>query len=101
MPTQASTLYSNNVLKLLQAISPDKDYFHYEPTDEFVYGTVAHVIRGTLVMQVVFTWNTPLPPSLRGNVFYSAVPGRPAKLAPDNSLIVGTVTRIGNVMNYF
>ncbi|XP_046897290.1 NAD(P) transhydrogenase, mitochondrial-like [Hypomesus transpacificus] len=51
MPTQASTLYSNNVLKLLKAISPDKDYFHYEPTDEFDYGTVAHVIRGTLVMQ--------------------------------------------------
>ncbi|CAL8404000.1 unnamed protein product [Boreogadus saida] len=51
MPTQASTLYSNNVLKLLKAISPDKEYFHYVPKEEFDYGTVDHVIRGTLVMQ--------------------------------------------------
>lgn len=54
MATQASTLYSNNVLKLLKAISPDKEYFHYEPTDEFDYGTIDHVIRGTLVMKVCF-----------------------------------------------
>uniref|UniRef100_A0A667YLT7 NAD(P) transhydrogenase, mitochondrial n=1 Tax=Myripristis murdjan TaxID=586833 RepID=A0A667YLT7_9TELE len=51
MATQASTLYSNNILKLLKAISPDKEYFHYEPTDEFDYGTIDHVIRGTLVMK--------------------------------------------------
>uniref|UniRef100_A0A8D0A8K8 NAD(P) transhydrogenase, mitochondrial n=1 Tax=Sander lucioperca TaxID=283035 RepID=A0A8D0A8K8_SANLU len=51
MATQASTLYSNNVLKLLKAISPDKEYFHYEPKDEFDYGTIDHVIRGTLVMK--------------------------------------------------
>lgn len=52
MATQASTLYSNNVLKLLKAISPDKEYFHYVPKDEFDYGTVDHVVRGTLVMKV-------------------------------------------------
>uniref|UniRef100_A0A8D3BIM4 NAD(P) transhydrogenase, mitochondrial n=1 Tax=Scophthalmus maximus TaxID=52904 RepID=A0A8D3BIM4_SCOMX len=51
MASQASTLYSNNILKLLKAISPDKEYFHYEPTDEFDYGTIDHVIRGTLVMK--------------------------------------------------
>lgn len=51
MATQASTLYSNNVLKLLKAISPDKEYFYYEPKEEFDYGTMDHVIRGTLVMQ--------------------------------------------------
>ncbi|XP_029986976.1 NAD(P) transhydrogenase, mitochondrial isoform X2 [Sphaeramia orbicularis] len=51
MATQASTLYSNNILKLLKAISPDKEYFHYEPTDDFDYGTMDHVIRGTLVMK--------------------------------------------------
>ncbi|KAG7232818.1 hypothetical protein INR49_008048 [Caranx melampygus] len=51
MATQASTLYSNNILKLLKAISPDKEYFHYEPKDEFDYGTIDHVIRGTLVMK--------------------------------------------------
>ncbi|XP_042560895.1 NAD(P) transhydrogenase, mitochondrial-like [Clupea harengus] len=51
MSTQASALYSNNVLKLLKAISPDKDYFHFEPVDEFDHGTLDHVIRGTMVMQ--------------------------------------------------
>eukprot|EP00064_Thunnus_orientalis_P017681 superscaffoldBa00003824_g17767 len=48
---KASTLYSNNILKLLKAISPDKEYFHYEPKEEFDYGTIDHVIRGTLVMK--------------------------------------------------
>uniref|UniRef100_A0A4W3K0F9 NAD(P) transhydrogenase, mitochondrial n=1 Tax=Callorhinchus milii TaxID=7868 RepID=A0A4W3K0F9_CALMI len=51
MATQASSLYSNNVLKLLKAISPDKEYFHFDAKEEFDYGTVDHVIRGTLVMQ--------------------------------------------------
>lgn len=54
MATQASSLYSNNILKLLKAISPDKEYFHYEPKEEFDYGTIDHVIRGTLVMKVEF-----------------------------------------------
>ena len=52
MASQASALYSNNVLKLLKAISPDNEYFHYEPKDQFDYGTIDHVIRGTLVMKV-------------------------------------------------
>uniref|UniRef100_A0AAR2JSC1 NAD(P) transhydrogenase, mitochondrial n=1 Tax=Pygocentrus nattereri TaxID=42514 RepID=A0AAR2JSC1_PYGNA len=51
MASQASSLYSNNVLKLLKAISPDKEYFHFQPTDQFDYGTLEHVIRGTVVMQ--------------------------------------------------
>lgn len=52
LATQASTLYSNNVLKLLKAISPDKEYYYYEPKEDFDYGTMDHVIRGTLVMKV-------------------------------------------------
>ncbi|KAJ8398266.1 hypothetical protein AAFF_G00428360 [Aldrovandia affinis] len=51
MSSQASALYSNNVLKLLKAISPDKEYFYFEPKDEFDHGTLDHVIRGTTVMQ--------------------------------------------------
>ncbi|KAM9409860.1 NAD(P) transhydrogenase, mitochondrial [Pholidichthys leucotaenia] len=51
LATQASFLYSNNILKLLKAISPDKEYFHYEAKDGFDYGTIDHVIRGTLVMK--------------------------------------------------
>ncbi|XP_063170267.1 NAD(P) transhydrogenase, mitochondrial-like [Candoia aspera] len=51
MATQASSLYSNNILKLLKAISPSKDYFYVEPKDDFDYGTIDHVIRGTMVMK--------------------------------------------------
>ncbi|XP_063044425.1 NAD(P) transhydrogenase, mitochondrial-like isoform X2 [Engraulis encrasicolus] len=51
MSSQASALYSNNILKLLKAISPDKEYFHFEPREEFDHGTLDHVIRGTMVMQ--------------------------------------------------
>ncbi|XP_056126313.1 NAD(P) transhydrogenase, mitochondrial [Rhinichthys klamathensis goyatoka] len=51
MPTQASSLYSNNIIKLLKAISPDKEFFHFEPKEEFDYGTLDHVIRGTMVMK--------------------------------------------------
>ncbi|KAI4879671.1 hypothetical protein NFI96_032000, partial [Prochilodus magdalenae] len=51
LPTQSSTLYSNNVIKLIRAISPDKENFQYEVKDVFDYGTMDHVIRGTVVMQ--------------------------------------------------
>lgn len=62
MATQASTLYSNNILKLLKAISPGKEYFHYEPKDEFDYGTIDHVIRGTVVMKVLYLACCPVSP---------------------------------------
>lgn len=52
MATQASTLYSNNITKLLKAISPDKDNFYFEVKDDFDFGTMGHVIRGTVVMKV-------------------------------------------------
>ncbi|RMC16694.1 hypothetical protein DUI87_06633 [Hirundo rustica rustica] len=61
MSTQASTLYSNNIVKLLKAISPDKENFYFDPKDNFDYGTLDHVIRGTVVMKdgkVIF----PAPP---------------------------------------
>ncbi|KFV45799.1 hypothetical protein N341_05031, partial [Tyto alba] len=61
MATQASTLYSNNIIKLLKAISPDKENFYFDPKDEFDYGTLDHVVRGTVVMKdgkVIF----PAPP---------------------------------------
>lgn len=51
MATQASTLYSNNITKLLKAISPDKDNFYFEVKDDFDFGTMSHVIRGTVVMK--------------------------------------------------
>ncbi|KAB0351928.1 hypothetical protein FD754_016785 [Muntiacus muntjak] len=62
MATQASTLYSNNITKLLKAISPDKDNFYFEVKDDFDFGTMGHVIRGTVVMkdgQVIFPAPTP------------------------------------------
>ncbi|KAJ8261537.1 hypothetical protein COCON_G00172600 [Conger conger] len=51
LPTQSSTLYSNNVTKLLRAISPDKENFHFPVKDAFDYGTMDHVVRGSIVMQ--------------------------------------------------
>lgn len=52
LPTQSSTLYSNNITKLIRAISPDKENFHFDVKDTFDYGTMDHVIRGSIVMQV-------------------------------------------------
>ncbi|XP_068190485.1 NAD(P) transhydrogenase, mitochondrial [Antennarius striatus] len=51
LPTQSSTLYSNNVTKLMRAISPDKDNFYIDVKESFDYGTMDHVIRGSVVMQ--------------------------------------------------
>uniref|UniRef100_A0A673MXM2 NAD(P) transhydrogenase, mitochondrial n=1 Tax=Sinocyclocheilus rhinocerous TaxID=307959 RepID=A0A673MXM2_9TELE len=51
LPTQASTLYSNNIIKLIRAISPDKEVFHFDVKNVFDYGTMDHVIRGSIVMQ--------------------------------------------------
>ncbi|XP_053304053.1 NAD(P) transhydrogenase, mitochondrial [Spea bombifrons] len=65
MATQASTLYSNNIIKLLKAISPDKDNFYYDLKDDFDYGTMGHVIRGTTVMKDGKTiFPAPLPKKL-------------------------------------
>ncbi|KAF7661678.1 hypothetical protein LDENG_00254860 [Lucifuga dentata] len=51
LPTQSSTLYSNNITKLLRAISPDKENFYLDVKEEFDYGTMDHVISGSIVMQ--------------------------------------------------
>lgn len=52
LPTQSSTLYSNNITKLIRAISPDKENFYFDVKDEFDYGTMDHVVRGSVVMEV-------------------------------------------------
>ena len=44
LPTQASTLYSNNMVKLIKAISPDKEVFNYEFKDDYAYGNIDHVV---------------------------------------------------------
>ncbi|XP_071769613.1 NAD(P) transhydrogenase, mitochondrial [Centroberyx gerrardi] len=51
LPTQSSTLYSNNITKLIRAISPSKENFFFDVKEEFDYGTMDHVIRGSIVMQ--------------------------------------------------
>ncbi|XP_067231329.1 NAD(P) transhydrogenase, mitochondrial [Chanodichthys erythropterus] len=51
LPTQASTLYSNNIIKLIRAISPDKEVFYFDVKNDFDYGTMDHVIRGSVVMK--------------------------------------------------
>ncbi|TKS84573.1 NAD(P) transhydrogenase, mitochondrial [Collichthys lucidus] len=51
LPTQSSTLYSNNITKLIRAISPDKENFYFDVKESFDYGTMDHVVRGSIVMQ--------------------------------------------------
>ncbi|XP_042250537.1 NAD(P) transhydrogenase, mitochondrial [Thunnus maccoyii] len=51
LPTQSSTLYSNNITKLMRAVSPDKENFYLDVKDVFDYGTMDHVVRGSVVMQ--------------------------------------------------
>uniref|UniRef100_UPI00398F1A0E NAD(P) transhydrogenase, mitochondrial-like isoform X2 n=1 Tax=Pristiophorus japonicus TaxID=55135 RepID=UPI00398F1A0E len=62
LATQSSTLYSNNITKLLKAISPDPENFYLDLKDEFNYGTMDHVLRGTVVMKngkLIFPAPTP------------------------------------------
>ncbi|XP_062485306.1 NAD(P) transhydrogenase, mitochondrial-like [Pezoporus occidentalis] len=52
MATQASSLYSSNILKLLKLFLPrKKEYFHFEQQDDLDYGAIDHVIKGILVMK--------------------------------------------------
>ena len=48
LPTQASSLYSNNMVKLLKAMSPDKQVFDYEFKDDFGFGNIDHVVSSLL-----------------------------------------------------
>lgn len=36
----------------MRAISPDKENFYLDVKDVFDYGTMDHVVRGSIVMQV-------------------------------------------------
>ncbi|XP_007890404.2 NAD(P) transhydrogenase, mitochondrial [Callorhinchus milii] len=77
LASQASTLYSNNITKLLKAISPDQENFYFNPKDDFDYGTMDHVIRGTVVMKdgkLIF----PAPPPQNAPV---SAPPKPPKVA--------------------
>lgn len=53
MATQASSLYSNNILELLKLFLLRK-YFHFEQKDDLDYGDIDRVIRGILLMKVNF-----------------------------------------------
>ncbi|PKU48128.1 nad mitochondrial-like [Limosa lapponica baueri] len=53
MATQASSLYSNSILKLLKLFLLRKDIFHFEQQDDLDYGAIDHVIRGILVMKIM------------------------------------------------
>lgn len=73
LPTQSSTLYSNNITKLMRAISPDKENFYLDIKDVFDYGTMDHVVRGSVVMHVRFFKVVCIPSSVR-SLLLSAVP---------------------------
>lgn len=72
LPTQSSTLYSNNITKLLLSMSPKENEFGIDLSDE--------VVRGSIVMQK----GEILPPAPR-----PAPPPAPAK--PAAAVVVETV----------
>ncbi|KAH0627921.1 hypothetical protein JD844_008493 [Phrynosoma platyrhinos] len=95
MATQASTLYSNNITKLLKAISPDKDNFYFNLKDEFDYGTLDHVVRGTVVMKdgkVIF----PAPPPK--NIPQAAAPVKQKTVAELEAEKAATITPFRKTM---
>uniref|UniRef100_A0A674C8P0 proton-translocating NAD(P)(+) transhydrogenase n=1 Tax=Salmo trutta TaxID=8032 RepID=A0A674C8P0_SALTR len=71
LPTQSSTLYSNNLTGLICAISPSTENFHYEVKEQFNYGTMDHFIRGSVVMQ---NGNNLFPAPLPDNITVAAPP---------------------------
>merc|ERR1712112_555220 len=54
LPTQASTLYSNNISKLLLSMAGDKDHFYLDMADD--------VVRGSIVLNKGVTSWPPNPP---------------------------------------
>lgn len=50
LPTVSSTLFSNNMVKLMKGMSPDKEIFNYEYKEEYDHGNIDHVVRGSCVV---------------------------------------------------
>lgn len=67
LPTQASTLYSNNLSKLLLSMSGTKDHYHLDMTDD--------VVRGSIVLH---NGNVTWPPNPPISVAAAAAPGAAA-----------------------
>uniref|UniRef100_H2ZIS3 NAD(P) transhydrogenase, mitochondrial n=1 Tax=Ciona savignyi TaxID=51511 RepID=H2ZIS3_CIOSA len=65
LPTQSSNLYANNMVKLIKAISPDKETFNFEFKDDFSYGNIDHVVRGSCVVhEGKVTFPSPAPQNI-------------------------------------
>merc|ERR1712158_194896 len=70
LPTQASTLYSNNISKLLLSMTGSKDHYHLDMSDD--------VVRGSIVLnQGVMSW----PPNPPISVAAAAAPQKGAAVA--------------------
>merc|ERR1719507_1847557 len=70
LPTQASTLYSNNISKLLLSMQGDKDHYYLDMADD--------VVRGSIVLnQGATTW----PPNPPISVAAAAAPQKGAAVA--------------------
>ena len=49
LASQSSGLFSNNLCKLIKAMSPDKEVFDYEFIDDFKFGNVDHVVSSLFI----------------------------------------------------
>uniref|UniRef100_H2ZIS5 NAD(P) transhydrogenase, mitochondrial n=1 Tax=Ciona savignyi TaxID=51511 RepID=H2ZIS5_CIOSA len=64
LPTQSSNLYANNMVKLIKAISPDKETFNFEFKDDFSYGNIDHVRGSCVVHEGKVTFPSPAPQNI-------------------------------------
>ena len=85
LPTQSSTLYANNLSKLLLSMSGTKDHFHLDMTDDVVRGSIV-LNKGSL------SW----PPNPPISVAAAAKPAAAAKKVSIALLSPGTdLPRLG------
>jgi len=75
LPTQASTLYANNISKLLLSFQGDKNHYFLDHEDE--------VTRGALVLDAgKMMWPAPPPPSMAATIAASAAAPAAVKAEP-------------------
>jgi len=87
LPTQASTLYANNISKLLLSFQGDKNHYYLDHEDEVTRGAL--VLDGGKMM-----WPAPPPPSMAATTAASAAaPAAAVKVEPKAPDYFGTTLK--------
>lgn len=88
LPTQSSTLYSNNITKFLLSMAPEPNHFGVNLDDEVVRGAIV-TQNGQIVPPVVLP--APPPPAPIAPVSASSSPSTPSNVTPEASKEAATV----------